>query len=81
VATKNDVTGDSLVSKPLSKDGEENWDRIFGKRIKEQKLNHEDMVNIMLKNPTVLAEYELDKSTGELCRTNNKNNNGRSSES
>lgn len=39
------------------------------------------MVNIMLENPTVLAEYELDKSTGELCRNNNKNNNGRSSES
>jgi hypothetical protein len=43
VATKNDVTGDSLVSKPLSKDGEENWDRIFGKKIREQKLTVEDM--------------------------------------
>lgn len=32
MATKNDVTGDSLVSKPLSKAGEENWDRIFGKK-------------------------------------------------
>jgi len=43
VTTKNDVTGDSLVSKPLSKDGEENWDRIFGKKMREQKLTVEDM--------------------------------------
>ncbi len=30
--SKNDITGDSLVNKPLSKQGEENWDRIFGKK-------------------------------------------------
>jgi hypothetical protein len=32
--SKNDITGDSLVNKPLSKQGEENWDRIFGKKSK-----------------------------------------------
>lgn len=31
MTTKNDVTGDSLVSKPLSKEGEKNWDKIFNK--------------------------------------------------
>jgi hypothetical protein len=46
------------VSKPLSKDGQDNWDRIFGKRIKEQKLSTEDM----------LPEYELNKSSGEVQR-------------
>lgn len=53
--SKNDITGDSLISKPLSKEAEENWDRIFGKRIKEQKLSNDD-----------LQEYELNKSTGEM---------------
>ena len=35
---------------------ESNFDKIFGKRIKEQKLNNDDM----------LPEYELDKSTGDV---------------
>jgi hypothetical protein len=54
--SKNDITGDSIRSKPLSKEAEDNWDKIFGKRIKEQKLSNDDM----------LPEYQLDKSTGEL---------------
>jgi hypothetical protein len=28
----NDITGDNLISRKLSKEGEENFDRIFGKR-------------------------------------------------
>lgn len=32
VATKNDITGDALVSRTLSKEGEANWDLIFGKK-------------------------------------------------
>lgn len=54
--SRNDITGDSIRSKPLSKEAEDNWDRIFGKRIKEQKLSNDDM----------LPEYELDKSSGEV---------------
>jgi len=54
--SKNDITGDSIRSKPLSKEAEDNWDKIFGNRIKEQKLSNDDM----------LPEYELDKSTGEV---------------
>lgn len=30
--SKNDITGDSIRSKPLSKEAEENWDRIFRKK-------------------------------------------------
>jgi hypothetical protein len=56
MAGQNEHTGARLVSKTLSKDGQDNWDRIFGKRIKEQKLTTEDM----------LPEYELNKSTGEV---------------
>lgn len=31
MATKNDITGDEIKSKALSKQGKENWDRIFNK--------------------------------------------------
>lgn len=32
MATKNDITGDSLVSKTNSKAYEDNYDKIFGKK-------------------------------------------------
>lgn len=32
MATRNDITGDKLISRTLSKEGEDNWDRIFGKK-------------------------------------------------
>jgi hypothetical protein len=54
---RNDITGDRLINKTLSKEGEANWDLIFPKKIKQQKLNNDD-----------LAEYELDKSTGEVIK-------------
>ena len=38
------------------------WDKIFSKRINEQKLNNDDM-----------AEYELNKSTGEIQKVDNGN--------
>jgi hypothetical protein len=34
MATKNDITGDSLVSKTNSKAYEDNYDKIFGKKKK-----------------------------------------------
>jgi len=39
---------------------EDNFDKIFSKRINEQKLNNDDM-----------AEYELNKSTGEIQKVDN----------
>jgi hypothetical protein len=45
LASQNDHTGARLVSKTLSKEGQENWDLIFGKRIREQKLTQEDLIN------------------------------------
>jgi hypothetical protein len=45
MTSKNDITGDRLINKTLSKEGEANWDLIFNKKIKEQKLNQEDLKN------------------------------------
>jgi hypothetical protein len=61
MATKNDITGDILQSRMNSKEFEENFDRIFRKRINEQKLSNDDM----------LPEYELNKSTGEIQKVDN----------
>ena len=47
--SQNDVTGDWLHSKPNNEMFEQGWDRIFGKKKKEE-----------------LAEYELNKSTGNV---------------
>lgn len=32
MATKNDVTGDTIQTRTLSKQGRDNWDNIFGKK-------------------------------------------------
>lgn len=34
MASKNDITGDTIQSKTLSKQGRDNWDKIFGKKEK-----------------------------------------------
>ena len=54
MAGRNDITGDRLINKVLTKEGEENRDKIFKKK-KE-----------------TLAEYELDKSTGEVVKVDVK---------
>ena len=36
MATKNDVTGDSLTSRVANKKYDEGWERIFGKKKKEE---------------------------------------------
>lgn len=35
MVSKNDITGDKIQSKTLSKQGRDNWDNIFGKKKKE----------------------------------------------
>jgi ribosomal protein L16 Arg81 hydroxylase len=59
---KNPITGDLLQSRMNSKEFEENFDRIFRQRINNQKMHNED-----------LAEYELNKSTGEVQKVDNGN--------
>jgi hypothetical protein len=62
---QNDVTGDWLQSKPNSKQFEENFERIFGKKKKE-----ESRIDIVGQNGNdgLHYTYELNKSTGEVER-------------
>jgi len=55
MAATNNVTGDSLVSKPTSQEYLDNYDLIFHKKKKED-----------------LAEYELNKSTGDVQKVDNE---------
>ena len=72
---RNDITGDRLINKTLSKKGEENWDRIFKKE--DINLNKGSLTDVksvgsveIIKKVlrSTLPEYELDKSTGEVIK-------------
>lgn len=45
MATKNDITGDSIKSKGLSQQGRDNWDKIFGPK-KNQRHKQQDMTEL-----------------------------------
>jgi hypothetical protein len=62
---QNDVTGDWLQSKPNNEMFEQGWDRIFGKKKKE-----ESRIDIVGQNGNdgLHYTYELNKSTGEVER-------------
>jgi hypothetical protein len=72
---RNDITGDRLINKTLSKKGEENWDRIFkkedinlnkGSLTDVKSVGSVEIITKVLKS--TLPEYELDKSTGEVIK-------------
>ena len=79
---RNDVTGDFIASKPNNEMFEKNWDLIFGKKKKEESRidivgqNGNDGLHYELDDGQLtdeqyakikeLAEYELNKSTGEV---------------
>ena len=76
---RNDVTGDWIQSKPNNDMFEEGWDRIFGKKKKEESRIdvvgqngndglHYDKEWDQMKpvGKEILPEYELNKSTGEV---------------
>ena len=44
MASKNNITGDRLINKTLTKEGEENWVKIFGKK----KLRVDDAHNLLI---------------------------------
>lgn len=59
---QNDITGDWIQSKPASDMFEQNFDRIFRqKKLEESIKDNEELYKD-------LAEYELDKSTGEVVK-------------
>jgi Mn-containing catalase len=76
MSNRNDITGDRLINKTLSKQGEENWDRIFKKEgitlTEEELANVEIIADIVTHHhdKKKLAEYELNKSTGEMQKVN-----------
>jgi hypothetical protein len=44
MSAKNDITGDSIASKILSKEGRDNWDNIFGpKKTANQWILHNNL--------------------------------------
>lgn len=38
MTSTNDITGDKIQSRALSKQGRDNWDKIFGKKASDQPL-------------------------------------------
>ena len=76
MSNRNDITGDRLINKTLSKQGEENWDRIFKKEgitlTEEELANVEIIADIITHHhdKKKLVEYELNKSTGEVQKVN-----------
>ena len=84
MASRNDVTGDKIQTKGiLSKEGEENFDRIFRKKT-EDPIKKPFPHNILKEsvsrieqigqngNDGIHYEYELDKSTGEVVKIDSK---------
>ena len=65
MASRNDITGDWIKSKPNSEQFEENFDKIFRK-----KQSRIDTVG-QNGNEGLHYEYELDKSTGEVVKKDN----------
>ena len=64
--SRNDITGDKIQTKGiLSKEGEENFDRIFRKKSRIDTVGQNG-------NDGLHYEYELDKSTGEVVKVDSK---------
>jgi Mn-containing catalase len=78
MSNRNDITGDKLINKRLSKEGEDNWDRIFKKQgitLTEEELANVEIIADIVQhhhNNKKLPEYELDKSTGEVVKVDSK---------
>ena len=80
---RNDVTGDWIQSKPNSEMFEKNFDLIFRKKdtpatlinesMEEHKEVYEYLANLENGMPIkeALAEYQLNKSTGEVEKVDN----------
>jgi len=66
--SRNDVTGDWLHSKPNSEMFEKNFDLIFRKKKPEYELDDGQLTEEQYAKIKELAEYELDKSTGEVIK-------------
>lgn len=71
MATKNDVTGDRIVSRPANDHYRDNWDTVFGSKDKVYiKNDHHGYVNIIVdyhNNPNCSLRLTTTQYA-ELCR-------------
>ena len=63
MATKNDVTGDTIQTRALSKQGRDNWDNIFG--------NANDMANNIFRKKKEQDDRVDSKQIGNDAVTEN----------
>ncbi len=63
MATKNDVTGDTIQTRALSKQGRDNWDNIFG--------NANDMANNIFRKKKEQDDRVDGKQIGDDAVTEN----------
>ena len=70
MATWNDITGDALVSRTLTKEGEENFDKIFGKKKTNVGWTPPPVVT-----PTQPAEYAEDWQDSQRDKAISQNGN------
>ena len=63
MATKNDVTGDTIQTRALSKQGRDNWDNIFG--------NANDMANNIFRKKKEQDDRVDSKQIGDDAVTEN----------
>jgi hypothetical protein len=54
----NDITGEPIQSKALSKQGRENWDNIFKKKIHETDTEHTDPDDTGTRKKTAIPTIE-----------------------
>ncbi len=69
--SQNDVTGDWLHSKPNNEMFEKNFDLIFRKKKPEYELDDGQLTEEQYAKIKELAEYQLNKSTGEVEKVDN----------
>jgi predicted small secreted protein len=80
MASRNDITGDWIKSKPNSEQFEENFDRIFRQKTVDplpketpHKILRQSRIDTVGQNGNdgLHYEYELDKSTGNVIKKDN----------
>lgn len=69
--SRNDITGDSIRSKPLSKEAEDNWDRIFKKQ--GITLTEEELADVEIIADIVQHHHDKKKSRMDTIGQNGNN--------
>lgn len=77
MATWNDITGDPLVSRTLTKEGEDNFDKIFGKKKTNGgwKPPLAPLAPLPTDTPTQVSEYDEDWQSSQRDKAIAQNGN------